>query len=266
MSILLDALKKSETQRQLGKTPTIHTTLETPDTERGREQQWIALSLLAISAVAIAWFGWQQFREPAATLDVVGVLTIPQVEESPVVAENPESVGIDHKPPASLRNGKNDLAGLTILHANNPGEDIERREKLNQSFSSYEAEKDTAGATEADKPLPAVAQASSGPAANQSSAAVESKTVISSKRSPRPQPHEPEPISFWQLPQALRDDLPEFRINVLVYAQKPQDRFLLINGQRLVEKEEFTDGVILEEIRSDGAVFRYRKYRFLVKG
>ena len=80
------------------------------------------------------------------------------------------------------------------------------------------------------------------------------------------QPHQSEPISFWQLPQAMRDGLPEFKINVLVYAEKPEDRFLLINGQRLVEKEELTAGVVLDEIRRDGAVFRYRNYRFLVKG
>jgi len=66
MSILLDALKKSETQRQLGKTPTIHTAVEAPDAARATEQQWIPLSMLALSAVAIAWFGWQQFREPEA--------------------------------------------------------------------------------------------------------------------------------------------------------------------------------------------------------
>jgi hypothetical protein len=30
--------------------------------------------------------------------------------------------------------------------------------------------------------------------------------------------------------------------------------------------DELTDGVVLDEIRRDGAVFTYRKYRFLVKG
>jgi hypothetical protein len=75
-----------------------------------------------------------------------------------------------------------------------------------------------------------------------------------------------EPISFWQVPQALRDGLPEIRITVLVYAEAVEDRFVLINGQRLVEKEELAPGVVLDEIRRDGAVFSYRKYRFLVKG
>ena len=79
-------------------------------------------------------------------------------------------------------------------------------------------------------------------------------------------PNQSEPISFWQVPQALRDGLPELRITVLVYAEAPEDRFVLINGQRMVEKEELISGVVLDEIRRDGAVFLYRNYRFLVKG
>ena len=87
MSILLDALKKSEKQRQLGKTPTIHTPVEAPGDKRDTEQQWIPMSMLALSAVAIAWFGWQQFREPEAALDQAGVevVAMPQAVETPAV-------------------------------------------------------------------------------------------------------------------------------------------------------------------------------------
>ena len=55
-------------------------------------------------------------------------------------------------------------------------------------------------------------------------------------------------------------------VSVLVYAVRPQDRFVLVSGQRLVEKDEIEGGVVLEEIRRDGAVFQYRNYRFLMKG
>jgi general secretion pathway protein B len=254
MSILLDALKKSETQRQLGKTPTIHTAVEAPDAERETEQQWIALSMLALSAVAIAWFGWQQFREPVVTLDEAGVavVAIPRVEETQAPIDELVQGGMERTPAGSAEEAR------------------ERREKLSQSFNSYEAEKDTATDKEAKLSPTTVVKTSSDPATaqpakNQSHVAEEAPLATPARRSSRPQPHEPEPISFWQVPQALRDGLPEFRINVLVYAEKPEDRFLLINGQRLVEKEELADGVVLDEIRRDGAVFRYRNYRFLVK-
>jgi general secretion pathway protein B len=68
------------------------------------------------------------------------------------------------------------------------------------------------------------------------------------------------------LPQGVRDNLPEIKITVLVYAEEPDDRFVLTNGQRLAEKDELQSGLVLDEIRRDGAIFLYRKYRFLVKG
>jgi len=279
MSILLDALKKSESQRQLGKTPTIHTTVEAPEAEGGMDQQWIALSMLALSAVAIAWFGWQQYQKPVDMPVEAGVEVVaaPQAAETRVPAEKAEQAGKNRTPPASLwtmkedPTGKKDLTGLTVLPANSPEEAFQRREKLNQSFKSYEAEKATPTDQETELPPPTVEKTSADrataqPATNRSRGAEETPAATSTRRLSRPEPHEPEPISFWQIPQALRDGLPDFRITVLVYAENPKDRFLLINGQRLVERDELTDGVVLDEIRRDGAVFTYRKYRFLVKG
>jgi general secretion pathway protein B len=279
MSILLDALKKSETQRQLGKTPTIHTAVEAPDAARATEQQWIPLSMLALSAVAIAWFGWQQFREPEAAPDQAGVdvVAMPQAVEAPAAetqapAEEAEPGSMKPKKGASLWDAKKDLADSTTLPANSPEEARDRREKLSRSFNAYEAEKNIVEAekdavtdTEAELSTATAAKAASDPAANPPRVAEEAAVATPARRSSRLQPHKSEPISFWQIPQALRDGLPEFRINVLVYAEKQEDRFLLINGQRLVEKEELTDGVVLDEIRRDGAVFLYRNYRFLVK-
>jgi general secretion pathway protein B len=68
------------------------------------------------------------------------------------------------------------------------------------------------------------------------------------------------------LPQNVRDDMPDLHISVLVYAERPEDRFVLINGQRVVEREVVDHGVVLEEIRRNGAVFQYRTYRFMVEG
>jgi general secretion pathway protein B len=275
MSILLDALKKSETQRQLGKTPNIHSAVEAPDAKRATEQQWIPLSMLALSAVAIAWFGWQQFLEPVDT-DGVDAAVMPRVEGTPVSetqvpADKTEEGGLNHTLPASPSNATKDLAQSTILPANVSENTRERKEKLSQSFNSYEEEKDTATDLQTELAPATVAKASSDPATaqpatNQALVAEEAPAATPDSRTSRLQPHESDPISFWQIPQALRDDLPEFRINVLVYAEKPEDRFLLINGQRLVEKEEFADGIVLDEIRRDGAVFLFRNYRFLVKG
>ena len=62
MSILLEALKKSAEQRQLGETPTISTPVEAEAGNRDDLQHWLPLSMMALSVILIAWFGWQQYR------------------------------------------------------------------------------------------------------------------------------------------------------------------------------------------------------------
>ena len=78
------------------------------------------------------------------------------------------------------------------------------------------------------------------------------------------QPQRPAEITYWQLPEPVRNELPEFRISVLVFSREPADRFILLNGQRLQEGDEYQPGLVTEEIRRDGVVFSYRRYRFIV--
>jgi hypothetical protein len=77
-------------------------------------------------------------------------------------------------------------------------------------------------------------------------------------------PHIPEPIGYWELPDAVRANVPEIRFSVLVYDEDPGGRFVLVNGQRLGEGDELQQGLAVEEIRRDGVVFSYRLYQFFV--
>ena len=270
MSILLDALKKSESQRQLGTTPDIYSNVELPASENATEQQWIPLSMLVLSAVAIAWFGWQQYREPpmstgspqlaaaAATDAEAGIVREGAGADSArTPVESLQAGGKEQATPQEPPGGDQTVAGV-------PRKPPTRKQSLSKSVSEYKAPPgkprsdqsaaigETVVSADPVKPMPEkAAQAPARAAARKKSSAVEQVTS--------------EPISFWAIPQALRDGMPEIRITVLVYAQTPEDRFVLINGQRLKEKDELAAGVVLDEIRRDGAVFKYRKYRFLVK-
>ena len=53
------------------------------------------------------------------------------------------------------------------------------------------------------------------------------------------------------------------KITVLVYAEQPEERFVLVNGQRLYEGEELQAGLVLSEVRREGVVFSFRRYRFI---
>ena len=78
-------------------------------------------------------------------------------------------------------------------------------------------------------------------------------------------PDEPAPISYWELPDAIRSDVPEIKFSVLVYAADPADRFVLVNGQRLGQGDSIQPGLEVRDIRRDGVIFSYRLYQFLVE-
>jgi general secretion pathway protein B len=83
------------------------------------------------------------------------------------------------------------------------------------------------------------------------------------KKGFRPEP--PPPIGYWDLPDSIRSNVPEIKYSVLVYANDPSDRFVLISGEGLKEGDVVSAGLKVKEIRRDGIIFKYRLYEFLVE-
>lgn len=300
MSILLKALKKSEAQRQVGQPPDIHAPVDLSETKTPSNRRWLPLIILSLTAIVLAWFGWQQYR-PADELPT------PQVVENAVETARDESGAsegstertetrartgaepIDISPPSTPKvvnfpsgeAAEDRVAG----EARQDGEAEGRKQRLSRSFTQFESaqqrqaedasaadsQEQTAN-TERDQEadiseLESTAEALVRLAPEDRQTDPESRPRDSRTAAEQEiQTGDSEPISFWQLPQNMRDRLPEFRITVLVYAEAPEDRFVLVNGARLKEKDELDAGLILDEIRRDGVVFQYRDYRFLVKG
>jgi len=270
MSILLNALKKSEAQRQLGQTPGIHTPLDLSSEGAVSEQQWLPLSMMVLSAIAIAWIVWNQYREPLPEQTATTVVSAPADRQGGDSVRAPAEAAAGRTPVESFQEEQPSLAGNAAPAASPPPDAEQRKQKLNENFSSYEG---------AEKPADQVQSETSKPVESKKSpdsAAVVAALAETRQAAPAPEPAKketkpmvpsiPEPISFWQVPQSVRDSLPEFKVSVLVYAEVPEERFLVVNGVRLVEKGELAAGCVLDEIRRDGAVFTYKKYRFLVKG
>jgi general secretion pathway protein B len=261
MSILLEALKKSEQQRQLGDTPTISTPVETFTGDRDDLQHWIPLSLMALSVIILAWFGWQQYQGPrgtaAAPEPARQIAGVPAGERAP----SGESAAVTDRGTPSLDDGSKAAPATSGEKERTPVEAFQAPQQEQQIAADPVPQEAPPGGSESTQEAPPP-DAGSGQFAEE---AVSESAAPPEPRS-RVQPHESEPISYWELPQGVRDDLPEIRITVLVYAEKPEDRFLLMSGKRLLENEEVEGGLVLQEIRREGAVFKYRKYRFLVKG
>ncbi|HEX4676829.1 MAG TPA: general secretion pathway protein GspB [Steroidobacteraceae bacterium] len=58
--------------------------------------------------------------------------------------------------------------------------------------------------------------------------------------------------------------LPELRLDLHVFAAKPQERFVMINMQKLHEGDNLREGVHVESITPEGAVLSSNGTRFLL--
>jgi general secretion pathway protein B len=67
-----------------------------------------------------------------------------------------------------------------------------------------------------------------------------------------------------RLPSDIRAALPQFAIGGSVYSPDPTARSLIVNGQLYREKDRLTQELALEEIRLRAAIFSFRGYRFEV--
>jgi len=67
-----------------------------------------------------------------------------------------------------------------------------------------------------------------------------------------------------ELPSSIQQGLPAFSITAHIYTGDPASGMVKVNGQLMREGQELSPGLRLEEIVSDGVIFRYQNYRFRV--
>ncbi|MCI0548242.1 MAG: general secretion pathway protein GspB [Candidatus Rokubacteria bacterium] len=56
------------------------------------------------------------------------------------------------------------------------------------------------------------------------------------------------------------------KLDVLVYADRPADRMVFVNGRKYTEGQRTEEGAVIEEITPDGALISHDGRRFLLRG
>ena len=59
-------------------------------------------------------------------------------------------------------------------------------------------------------------------------------------------------------------NLPDMKLDIHVYSPMPKDRFVFVNMRKYVEGQALTEGPLLERITADGAIMNYNGTRFLL--
>jgi general secretion pathway protein B len=281
MSILLEALRKSEKSQRPVEVPTIHqddpVLQETTAISRGP-----LMLLLVVAAIAIGWLVLRQYQPAEDGYQPPVALPSKSAAQSatPVDAQRtPDTVNVDptgskvssggqrtpvesYKQPVRIATAPiaprlEDTAAMQASQTQNGQKQTSSkpvRPSSQQVSASGEATKP------ATRPKTVLKRESK---ASQVQETQNDKQVAKADTEFKPQ--EPAPISYWELPDSIRADIPEIKFSVLVYANEPADRFVLSNGQRLKEGDSYQQGLVVEEIRREGVVFSYRLYRFLVE-
>lgn len=78
-------------------------------------------------------------------------------------------------------------------------------------------------------------------------------------------PEAAEYVRAWELPLSIRRSLPALTLNIHVFSEQLEERFVLINGERYISGDDLPEGARLVDIRREGAVVDYRDYRFLLE-
>jgi general secretion pathway protein B len=250
VSILLEALRKSEKNQHSPEAPSIHTDDQQDPATDSIKTGPLAL-LLVVALFASGWFVWQQYQPPAGSYQPPVTLKADQTRADTTPAENSEAAG--EKTMQAVPSGT--VANNSSVRPRTPVESYQATTR-----NTSQAKPATPKPAENDLVKQLVNDSDKQPAARKETP-LESVGVVKEE----PRPWELEPISYWELQDAIRADVPEIKFSVLVYAKNPADRFVLVNGQRLVEGDSPQPGLIVKEIRRDGVIFSYRLYQFLVE-
>lgn len=260
MSILLEALRKSEKNQHLREAPSIHTESQSDPVSESLPMGLLVVLLVAALFVS-GWFVWNQYKPPAGTYQPPVTLAVDQVSVAPepVAADQNGGEVVAPGPKVSVSAGQK----RTPMESYEPEVVSDGLSKTGSQAPTAEDTNTSTGQETNNSQLTFKPTTNRGPKQTRSKPAASDEPVgVAPKKY---HPGEPEPIGYWDLPDSVRSDIPEIKFSVLVYAANPADRFVLINGQRLGEGDTAQPGLEVREIRRDGVIFSYRLYQFLVE-
>ncbi|MCK7594432.1 general secretion pathway protein GspB [Pseudomarimonas salicorniae] len=230
MSLILEALRKSEAERQAASLPGLLTPSPAAARMQRRHPAWLWwLPGMLAAGLLLGWWlpHWlkdappaepqaeDRPKEPAATPVVVEAAPAPSPPEQtagPATTERPDT------PPAALREPARPTAAPPMA-----------------------IPADTAAPVEIAIPAPhAAAPPLAAPVAPEPSVPA------------TPEPAAPRLARLAQMPSAQRQRLPELKLSVHVFNDDPAARFAIVDGRRLQEGDAVGTGVTLREIRREG--------------
>jgi len=282
VSLILDALRKADAERQQGQVPGLHTQslaalpIEPPRGRRTSRWRWWAVAAIVCVAASASWlFLARESPEPVAA---TGAVQVPPPSPPATSPAAPAAVASAATSGPRIAAAPADTAGTATgpaARAHRTTEPVDvaepapwpaRESRKAQptpappASTSRVASQQTASAITAGS-APAAAGSTPAPVAPAGNVAANAPaaTPSASARATAPALLERE-----QLPQDMRAALPPLVVSGAIYSTRAQHRTLIVDGRLYRENDTIAPNLSLERIEQKSAIFLYRGYRFQV--
>ena len=267
MSYILDAIKKSEQQRQRSKGPSIDTTLIMPYSEKPKSYLLaglLALGLIVAGVLINHFYPWQHgdaSRLAAADATVVDASLQPKA--APQETHLQQVVPIEKQ--AQLPPAKKPTQVLSQALLNDKTNQKDTKKARQKSTESVEAPTSfpviAHESTAASKELP-VTQNQNKPVLPTAEQAAPAEEAAPTESHPNEAAQQHKVFEIPELPPDIQREIPEMAIAGYAFSINPKERSVGINGRLLQEGDYLSSGLRLEHIGADELVFAYKNYRF----
>ncbi|HEY8538808.1 MAG TPA: general secretion pathway protein GspB [Steroidobacteraceae bacterium] len=246
MSFILDALKKSENERQRNIGPSLaEIQVRRPQSER----PWWAVAVAALLVINLGVLLIVLMREPAPPTPAATVAE--QHPASAAPAPQPATVQPTMQPntvpPAAVRAPSNGSPAVQPLEEAASPVPYEDEPPYNPAL---------AGAARVPDRPPVVQ-----PINPATGSAIPSETTFPARTRG---PAEDVILPTLESLVASGVSVPEMRLDIHVYHSNPRERFVLINMRKYVEGQVLSEGPMLERISQEGVILNHNGQRFLL--
>ncbi|HWI15664.1 MAG TPA: general secretion pathway protein GspB [Burkholderiales bacterium] len=259
MSYILDALRKSDQQRQRGTTPTLQTSPSIVAVAEPRRTWLYPVLALILAGVAFAigtiapWRKAQDVAVPAVVAPapaIVAPAPAPATTGPMVATPSPAPAALVAPAPAPA------LRPPDTIAAQQPHSSLPSTTD-NAAPRAASAERSTAPA-----PVAQQAQALAPVHARAEPPRVPQRASESQAPGRDTKPASEKVQTLAELPASLRAELPSMTVTVHAYSATPKDRLVGVNDKLLREGDSLAPDLVLERITPDGMIFTYKGTRF----
>jgi general secretion pathway protein B len=251
MSYILDALKKSEKERQRGQVPNMLTVQEIVAEKPAMRFQWTYLivpGLILNAGILITWLVLSDTTKQKA-------VSVPPEISISSTAPLQEDTDLSRPYGTPLQTEAREVVTAATERSHLTDQVSIKSEKDSTSVKEGEFKRTAQKNT---PPEIKETEAIKSPGVFPSLLPGQRETVISATADELALLDKNRIYRLRELPVSIRENLPSFAISALMYSELPASRMVRINDEMMKEGHELASGLKLKEIVNDGVIFRYR--------